>query len=85
MTLKLIQIGNSKGIRIPKNVIDKYHLTEDLDMVETEEGILIKPAKGVRQGWDEQFKKANRKKGQDDDFSDLDSLTSDFDDSEWTW
>ena len=40
MIARLIQIGNSKGVRIPKNVIDKYNLVDELEIVESEEGHL---------------------------------------------
>ena len=85
MTLKLIKIGNSKGIRLPKTVIEKYHFSEELDMVETDEGIIIKPKSEPRKGWDEQFRKAKESDVKDANFSDLSSLTNEFDSSEWTW
>lgn len=82
MTAKLIQIGNSKGLRLPKAVIEKYHLIDELELVESEEGLLIKPALQARAGWDEKFKVA---KGDDEDFTELMSLTNEFDQSEWKW
>lgn len=85
MIARLIQIGNSKGVRIPKNVIDKYNLVDELEIVESEEGIIIKPVSKVRNGWDEMFKKANASGEKDDDFSDFMSVTNEFDSSEWNW
>jgi len=83
MTIKLIQIGNSKGLRLPKNVITKYNLKEELEIHETDDGILIKPVSVVRKGWDAQFKRANSSDAPDDDFSDIMSATNEFDKSEW--
>ena len=85
MTIKLIQIGNSKGLRLPKNVIEKYNLKEELEILETDEGILIKPVSEVRQGWEAQFKQANATGVADDDFSDMMNATNDFDKVEWNW
>ncbi len=85
MTIKLIQIGNSKGLRLPKNIIVKYNLKEVLEIFETDEGILIKPASEVRKEWDAQFKRANASDVPDDDFSDFMSASSEFDRSEWKW
>ena len=85
MIARLIQIGNSKGVRIPKNVIDKYNLVDELEIVESEEGIIIKPVSKVRNGWDEMFKKANASGEKDDDFSDFMLVTNEFDSSEWNW
>jgi len=42
MQAKLIDIGNSKGLRIPKFLITKYHLQPQLNLEEQENGILIK-------------------------------------------
>ena len=85
MTARLIQIGNSKGIRLPKNMIEKYHLVDELEIIESEEGIIIKPATKVREGWDEAFSSAQVSSERDDDFIDVMSVTDDFDSSEWTW
>jgi len=85
MTIKLIQIGNSKGLRLPKNVIDKYNLKEELEILETDEGILIKPVSEVRKGWDAQFLRANAADAPDDDFSDMMYATNEFDRLEWKW
>lgn len=85
MNAKLIQIGNSKGIRLPKSLIEKYNLTEELEIMETDEGIIIKPVSSVRSGWEEQFKSANAENIPDDDFSDFMNLSSEFDEKEWTW
>ena len=43
MQSKLIKIGNSKGIGLPKKLIEKYHLNERLTLEETNKGILINP------------------------------------------
>jgi antitoxin MazE len=42
MHAKLISIGNSKGVRLPKRLIEKYHLHDTLELEEKNEGILIK-------------------------------------------
>ena len=42
MNAKLITIGNSKGVRLPKKLIEKYHLHDSLNLEEKNDGILIK-------------------------------------------
>lgn len=42
MHATLISIGNSKGVRLPKRLIEKYHLHDTLELEEKNEGILIK-------------------------------------------
>ena len=85
MIVKLISIGNSKGIRLPKNVIEKYNLKGELDIIETDDGIMIKPISEIRNGWVEQFKRANSSSESEEDFSNFMSVTNEFDSSEWTW
>lgn len=55
-TLK--RIGNSQGVIIPKRIIEKYGLVGQIDLVETEEGILLKRARDPHQGWEEAFQHA---------------------------
>ena len=49
---KIIQIGNSQGIRIPKPIIELANLGDkELEFVVMDSGLLITPAKKVRVGW----------------------------------
>ena len=85
MIVKLVQIGNSKGVRLPKSVIERHDLSGDLELIDTEDGLLIKPVSESRSGWEGAFIKANSEKDKDDDFSDFLSVTQDFDNKEWEW
>ena len=50
---KIIKIGNSQGIRIPKPIIALANLEEqELDFIVLDSGLLITPEKKVRIGWD---------------------------------
>ena len=50
---KIIQIGNSQGIRIPKPIIALSNLQDqELDFVVMDSGLLITPEKKVRVGWE---------------------------------
>ena len=81
MTSKLIQIGNSKGLRIPKNLIAKYHLGDELELVETEKGILIKPKNSARHNW----KQLIEAESLDNTIGESLNIDSQFDSNEWTW
>jgi len=82
MKLRLVSIGNSRGIRIPKAILEQCRLENDVEL-EIEAGkIIIKPVKRApRKGWDEAFKKM-RSEGDDrlliNDRLDLDS-------KDWEW
>ena len=50
---KIIQIGNSQGIRIPKPLIAIANLEgKELEYVVMDSGLLITPEKKVRVGWE---------------------------------
>ena len=50
---KIIKIGNSQGIRIPKPIITLANLEDqELDFVVLNSGLLITPEKKARIGWD---------------------------------
>lgn len=56
---ELIQIGNSKGVRIPKVLIEQAGLEgRVLELKVVREGLLIQPVRQPRQGWDEAVKAA---------------------------
>ena len=58
METKLVKIGNSFGIRIPKSLIQQYDLSDDIEIDPTEDGILIRSKKKARAGWTEQLQLA---------------------------
>lgn len=75
MQSKLIKIGNSKGIRLPKKLIQKYHLDEKLSLEEKKEGILIKAdIPDNKLSWDETYKEMEKDK---EDWSDFDIIAAD--------
>lgn len=84
MKTNIIRIGNSKGIRLPKSVLEQCHLK---DMVEIEiEGntLVLRPANAPRSGWNEAFAKMAAR--EDDALLDQDiSQTTEWDDAEWRW
>ncbi|RZK28008.1 MAG: AbrB/MazE/SpoVT family DNA-binding domain-containing protein [Hymenobacter sp.] len=56
MHTRLIRIGNSQGIVLPKKLLQQYHLTGEVDLRPTPEGLLITPvAKPARHDWDAQM------------------------------
>lgn len=75
MDAKLISIGNSKGVRLPKKLIERYHLKENLTLEELDEGILIKADEPQdKLSWEETFKEMAQ---ENEDWSDFDILSSD--------
>lgn len=79
---RVVKIGNSQGIRIPKVLVDQFNLGEEIELLSKDGMLLIRPAFHPRAGWDEQFR-AMAERG-DDALLD-DAVTSDWDDEEWSW
>ncbi|ELR71666.1 Prevent host death protein, Phd antitoxin [Fulvivirga imtechensis AK7] len=57
MEVSLIKIGNSKGIRLSKTLLEKYNLREKVELILEKGYIILKPLSNPRKGWDEAFKK----------------------------
>ena len=71
MKTSIIQIGNSKGIRLGKAILKKYKINGSVELVLEKEHIILKPIHTPRKGWEKSFKKMHEK-GEDriliDDF-----------------
>jgi antitoxin MazE len=79
-----VQIGNSRGVRIPKLLLDQADLGEDVELALEETQIVIRRAHNVREGWEEAFR-AMAQAG-DDVLLDEDTLApTDWDEAEWVW
>jgi antitoxin MazE len=66
--IKLVSIGNSKGIRIPKRIIEKYGLKSDLLLEETERGLLLRQKEENMLSWEETYKAIAEEAEDWDDF-----------------
>jgi antitoxin component of MazEF toxin-antitoxin module len=53
--LKITRIGNSRGIRIPAEILRRYHIGSSVLMEERSEGILLRPAGPIQEklSWEE--------------------------------
>lgn len=61
MLVSVVAIGNSKGIRIPKAVLDQLHISDKVDMEIENQQIVLKPVKEKpRAGWDAAFKNMHK-------------------------
>lgn len=59
MEVSVIQIGNSKGIRFSKTLLEKYNIKEKVNLILEKGKIIIEPISTPRKGWEESFKKMN--------------------------
>ena len=61
---KLVPIGNSQGVRIPKALLQKYGFSDSLVLEETERGILLRKKHENKLSWEDTFK-AMAEEGED--------------------
>lgn len=84
MKARIVRIGNSRGIRIPKPLLDEVGLSGEVELEVKEEGLLLRPASRAREGWDAAFQ-AMAERG-DDALLDPEAVsTSRWDEDEWEW
>lgn len=82
MKTRLIRIGNSKGVRIPKVLIEQSGLSEEIELSVKDNQIVLQSANGPRKDWDHAFRKMAEQG--DDQLLDGD-MANEWDESEWTW
>ncbi len=59
MELPIIQIGNSKGFRLSKTLIEKYNIKNKVEIILKKGYIVLKPIAQPRKDWDISFKEMN--------------------------
>ena len=79
---RIVKIGNSQGIRIPKLLLEQSGLEGDIEIEVQGDCLTIRTAQGYRSGWDDAF--AAMAENRDDVLSDEFS-TTEWDQSEWEW
>jgi antitoxin MazE len=82
MKTKIVRIGNSRGVRIPKPLLKQAGLDEEVELRVVESGIIIEGVAQPRAGWSEAA--AALAEAGDDALLDA-PVSTDFDEAEWTW
>ncbi len=80
---RLIKIGNSQGLRIPKIVLEQLNLSDEVELEVQENQLVIRPLVGPRSHWEEQFQ-AMAANEDDKMLDEIPSLTT-WDEEEWEW
>jgi antitoxin MazE len=81
MKARLVRIGNSRGIRLPKAVIDQVGLEDEVELRVEAQRLVILPVARSRAGWAE----AIHRMGADSATSLGSSMPTRFDEAEWRW
>ncbi len=72
--IKLIPIGNSRGIRLPKALLDKYGWSDRLTLEETEESVVLRGKEAHKLSWEETYRAMA---AESEDWSDFDVTKAD--------
>ena len=81
MKATIIKIGNSRGIRIPKPILEQCGFDKEVELEVRDNEIIIRPIKHPRHNWEKAFK--NMAEQGDDKLIDLPD--SKWDNEEWEW
>ena len=79
---RIIQIGNSKGIRVPKLLLEHAQLPDEVELQAEHGRLIVRAVREARAGWADAAK-AMRARG-DDRLLDA-PAANEFDDQEWRW
>jgi len=77
METRLIKIGNSRGVRLPSQLLTEFADNTAFNVIKQGDSLILSPKKNQRENWVSQMKKEN---GDDTDF-----LLNDFDEKDWEW
>ena len=72
--VKIVPIGNSQGIRLPKDVLRKYGFIDSLILEETESGLFLRKQEDKKLSWEETYKAMSEEQ---EDWSDFDVTLAD--------
>ena len=79
---RLVRVGNSRGIRIPKLWVEQLALGEGVEMRVQADHLVICSARRPRAGWEEQFQ-VMHERGDDRPMGGFPAST--WDEQEWEW
>jgi antitoxin MazE len=84
MKINVVRIGNSRGIRIPKALLEQCRLGRTVELEVKKDHLVVRPAGRPRSGWEDAFHQMARQG--DDTLLDRGSLTpTQWDNTEWEW
>ncbi|OEY71493.1 AbrB/MazE/SpoVT family DNA-binding domain-containing protein [Salegentibacter salarius] len=81
METSIIKIGNSRGLRLSKTILEKYHIKDKVELILEKGQIILRPIELPRKDWEEKFKEmANN----NDDELLMNDIFEDENFDEWT-
>jgi antitoxin MazE len=84
MKTRIVSIGNSKGIRLPKPLLEQTGLRGEVEIKVEDGSLVIRPSNKLRAGWAAAFRKMAQR-GDDAPLDETTSALSSWEESEWEW
>lgn len=84
MKTRIVPIGNSRGIRIPKPLLEQTGLSGEVEISAEGDALVVRPVKKPRAGWAAAFQQMARR-GDDAPLDDVPPSLSGWDEGEWEW
>ena len=82
MRARIVRIGNSRGLRIPKPILDQAGLEDEVELTVEGDRLVIQPAHRPRAGWSAAALQAA---AEDNGALVAPVLPTRFDREEWSW
>ena len=84
MRARVVKIGNSQGIRIPKPILEQTGIMEDVELEVEKNQIIIRPISNPRVAWDLAFK-TMAENNDDVLINGTENISNSWDEKEWQW
>lgn len=84
MKTRIVRIGNSQGVRIPKPLLEQSGLKGEVELEVQDQQIIIRSADPPRSGWSEAFQRMGQM-GDDALLDEVGASATRWDDEEWEW
>jgi antitoxin MazE len=84
MRTRIVKIGNSQGVRIPKLLLERSNLAEEVELEAEDDRIIIRSTREPRHGWEGAFRQM-AERGDDALLDDGPPAQTRWDEDEWQW
>ena len=84
MKTRIVKIGNSRAVRLPKPLLEESGLGEEVELTVEGNRIVIAPSDHPRSGWDAAFA-LMASRGDDALLDSSDLPSTEWEETEWTW
>ncbi len=84
MKTRIVRIGNARGIRIPKLLLEQTGLRGQVEISVQDDGLIIRPVRRPREGWAAAFQEMSHR-GDDAQIDDVPPSLSSWDEDDWEW